>query len=256
MAEDWKLVQKPDREYGRAAMRIAATQYGKFWYFSQDAIGQRISRGEFHDEFLRPYLDRLKLGDVFVDVGANIGFLSVYASKRGATVHAYEPSREVAQLLMQNAVENDCLRFKVVAKALYDKKCRLGINKKWMAVEHEDDIHYKDLPNSGGMSLVRNDAGEFFAEPLDAYNFPKISLLKVDTQGADLRVLVGAVETIKRCQPTILFEFEDGGRGRNASGDGLVDFEAFLHQLDYRMTKINTGEFGTDWVAEPMERVA
>jgi hypothetical protein len=37
----------------------------------------------------------------------------------------------------------------------------------------------------------------------------KVSLIKIDTQGYELNILIGAKETIRRCKPVILFEHED-----------------------------------------------
>jgi hypothetical protein len=41
-------------------------------------------------------IDLLRPGDLFVDVGANIGFYTLIAARRGAQVEAFEPTDEAA----------------------------------------------------------------------------------------------------------------------------------------------------------------
>ena len=231
-------------------MALAETAYGRFFYFQPDDIGRRIAAGEFFDSHLRPYMDDLNMGDVLVDVGANIGFFSIYAAlKRQASVVAFEASPQVFLLLKKNVEENllqDSIKLWNVA--LYDRETRLKINPEWKdwVASSDGQINYEESPNSGGLSLVPDSEGQFLAKPLDAFEIEKVSLLKVDTQGADLRVLVGAKNTIQRCRPTICFEFEHNGCGRNASGDSLDDFRRFLDKLDYRVSPA-----GPDYVARP-----
>lgn len=52
------------------------------------------------------WLDRIQPGDVFYDVGANIGVYSLYAAKRGAKVYAFEPHALNALHLARNATMN------------------------------------------------------------------------------------------------------------------------------------------------------
>lgn len=234
-------------------MAFASTQFGRFFYFQPDAIGQRIASGEFHDRHLKPYLDSLHSGDTFVDVGANIGFLTVYVASRGARVEAFEPAVEVASLLERNVAENNLAGLTTVHRvALYDEEVSLRVNPEWTDYRKRADggIDWELSPNSGGLSLVRG-AGCYKSRTLDSFKFEKMTLLKVDTQGADLRVLVGAKETIKRTRPVICFEFEPSCSGRNASGDSLDDFFVFLNEFGYDVSKIASGMTAEDFVAVP-----
>ena len=44
---------------------------------------------------------------------------------------------------------------------------------------------------------------------MDSYEFENISFIKIDVQGADGEVLMGALQTIQRCMPIVVFEWED-----------------------------------------------
>lgn len=51
--------------------------------------------------------EELKPGDVFYDIGANIGCYSLFAASLGATVYAFEPHIGTAMSLMRNVVANN-----------------------------------------------------------------------------------------------------------------------------------------------------
>ena len=46
---------------------------------------------------------------------------------------------------------------------------------------------------------------------LDDYGFENIDLIKIDVEGAEMHVLNGAKETIRKSKPVVLFEFGIGG---------------------------------------------
>lgn len=234
-------------------MAFADTKHGKFFYFEPDDIGRRIAAGEFFDAHLRPYIEALGAGSVFVDVGANIGFFTVYAALyRGATVHAFEPSPAVFGLLAKN-VDVNGIRGKVQLHqvALYDRETELMVNPEWQRVLPD----YEHCGNSGGLSLIRRDVPEglvFAAKPLDSFALDSVALIKTDTQGADLRVLVGARKTIEYLRPIVCFEFEHNGCGCNASGDTLGDFMKYFAELNYDVKPIGgNGGTWTDFAALP-----
>jgi len=240
-------------------MALAETQYGKFFYFEPDAIGRRIAAGEFFDVHIKLFIDALKPGQVFVDVGANIGFLSIYAATRGLVVHAFEPALDVFMLLSRNLKLNfpEGAEVNVYMEALYDSNTFLKINPRWTdyVTYSSGEIDWEHSPNSGGLSLVPttdgNDNAYVRASTLDEMQIARVDLLKVDTQGSDLRVLKGAENTIEACRPTIIFEYEpDPGTGKNASGDSIEDFFEFLSKYEYVVQCIHRGMTASDYVAE------
>jgi FkbM family methyltransferase len=240
-------------------MALAETKYGKFFYFQPDDIGRRIAAGEFFDVHLKPYMDQLVEGDTLIDVGANIGFFTIYAALvRRSKVVAFEASEKVFNILRQN-VEANGVQHLVLANrfAVYDRKRWLKRNPNWTAcpVLSDGTLDYENCPNSGGLSLVADDdsiEGIYPAIAIDDLPWTEpVKLLKVDTQGADFRVLAGARRTIERWRPIICFEFEHDGSGKNASGDSLEDFLLFFDGLNYRVKKIADMMCSQDYVAEP-----
>ena len=79
----------------------------------------------------------------------------------------------------------------------------------------------------------------------------RVALIKVDTQGADLRVLHGAQDTIRRCQPVVLFEWERDLSAQH--GATLETFHSFFADLNYDVTVLQetSYELQADYIAVP-----
>ena len=73
---------------------------------------------------------RLRPGDTFVDVGANVGYVSALASRlvgpRGAVV-AIEPSPPVIAALQETLTRNDLTNVRMVAAAVSDREGELPL---------------------------------------------------------------------------------------------------------------------------------
>ena len=235
-------------------MKYTSSEYGKFWYFDVDCIGSYISSGHFWDPCLKPYLDELKPGETFVDVGANFGFFPVYMGKRGVLYHAFEASPELCEVMKMNLTDNDVTSLGMVyCQALYSEERDLVLHRDWRrwCVAGSDKLDYENSWNSGWLALVPEEIGDNFAKyhalPLDKFGIPNVKLLKVDVQGCDLRVLEGARKTISIYRPTILFEFEDFVSV--VHGDTWDKYEKFLcTDLNYKITRIGNVE----WVGRPL----
>jgi FkbM family methyltransferase len=232
-------------------MKRAETQYGVFNYFDVDSIGTSIAQGLFWEEHLRPWFDEMGPGKVFVDAGANIGFFSIYCARKGADVYAFEASPEVFSLLQKNVQENQLHNVCTSQTALFDRACSVAImpdHEGWGGYPTlaDGNIDYEKMGNAGALGLSPVGDGEtrlykMIAVPLDNFCLEKVSLLKTDVQGADLRVLHGARMTIKRCQPVILFEYEPAPS--NLLGDPLESYFEFFKEMNYEVQHIHAGDF-------------
>jgi FkbM family methyltransferase len=49
--------------------------------------------------------------------------------------------------------------------------------------------------------------GEEFMVGIDSMNLPRVDLIKIDVEGAELDVLEGAQDTLQRCKPVVVMEF-------------------------------------------------
>jgi FkbM family methyltransferase len=148
--------------------------------------------GDMHDFIL----DNLKLGDVFVDVGANVGYYTILASKlvgANGKVFAVEPVPQTVRVLKFNIKLNRLKNVTVIDKAAWNSYDRLKM--RVMFGEFGCASFFRD-----GVEV------EVDAIPLDEVlvNVPKIKLIKVDVEGAEYEVLQGLRQTLTRTEWVIL----------------------------------------------------
>ena len=124
----------------------------------------------------------VKPSSLVVDAGANIGWFSLLAASRGArSVRAFEPEPTAANLLTRSARTNGFNNIKVEQTALLD---RTGSAK----------LYISDTSNKGLHSIARQVGNSSIDVPcttLDSSLSEPIDLLKLDTEGSEMRVVGG-----------------------------------------------------------------
>jgi FkbM family methyltransferase len=178
-----------------------------------------MAYGVYNLDEVRFLCDLLGPGDVVLDVGANIGALTVpMAQVPGITaVHAFEPQPRVRELLEENVHLTTPPDGPVVIHP-YALGSAPGIL-------HIPDIDYTALGNFGGVALGDTGTTEVEVRTLDSLRLQKVTLMKVDVEGAEAAVLRGARETIARCRPILYLE--------NDRPEKEADLLALLDELGY-----------------------
>ena len=223
-----------------------------------DLIGHEVVAGKEWEPHVRAAIERTARPEgVAVDAGAYVGLHTVIMSRCFGVVHAFEPQRGIFHLLCGNLALNGCINTTAHNLALYDHAGPMRL-----APPERQEVPVPMLdgqPDYGRISnaaaLTFEPVGDGFAEvravALDDLALERLALIKVDTQGADLRVLRGAENTIRRCRPTVLFEWErDLGAQHGAT---LEEYHAFFATLDYDVTILQETLPGrqVDYLATP-----
>lgn len=135
-----------------------------------------------------------------IDIGANVGLHSVRFAQKFKNVFSFEPVSINYECLEKNT-EN----FKNVTRF----KTGLGEHKRTETISIP-----RTWDNCGAYSIVDfvNTEEELIKEEiqiarLDDFNLD-VDLIKIDTQGFEVPVLMGGVETLKRCKPVLILEIE------------------------------------------------
>ncbi|WP_328702987.1 FkbM family methyltransferase [Arenibaculum pallidiluteum] len=189
---------------------------------------------ELH-RFVRP-------GDVFVDVGANIGLYSLKAARlAGPTgrVVAVEPGRTAADLLEENLAlnrhANVAAHVAVVRKALSDRSGEATLHH----IAAGNDPQAFSLLTDGsapGAERVETTTLDALAAQL---GLPRVDCVKIDVEGAEPLVIDGGREVLTRWRPTIIFEVNSAIALRQAgTADGAW---TRLAALGYRFSRLTDG---------------
>jgi FkbM family methyltransferase len=230
------------------------TNHGSFNFWDGDWLGAKTAAGEFLDGYLLPYMNRLGVGQVMVDVGAHIGTFSIYLAHRGVHVKAFEASPEVFELLEMNIVENGHQKMiEAYNIALYDRDIDLMVSPNCAYRRLEDGrCDYSSTDCSGWLWLQpgTSDVYDIKARSLDSFGIKDVAFIKVDAEGCDLPVLRGAKETIKEFRPIVSYEFNR--LPAQSNGYGLKELTEFMKAFQYEVIEVKShGEDNKDFVAVP-----
>lgn len=170
-------------------------------------------------------------GAVVFDVGANVGIVTLpLARAAGAAghLHAFEPHPALRARLIENCALNNLRQVTVSAYALGSEPGSFP-------------LYASTDANQGTGSLRRMSAQteeiDVTVTTLDAYvaeqNIERLDVIKIDTEGADLDVLRGAVCSLERFKPAIYVEVSpEHLKAFGATPSSLYDF---LTGLGYRV---------------------
>jgi FkbM family methyltransferase len=208
----------------------ADVEGGKLLVSLDDYVGRAAYYVGDLDRKISALIDRyVKPGDTVLDIGANIGLLSLRMAKRvgpSGTVHAFEPNPAVAGRLEATLASNRISNVRV-------HKLALGAESSILRLEVPAD-------NAGAASLKRTKANLFHAYdvnvvPLDDLSLSNVSFVKIDVEGFEEEVLKGFSRTLKKSPPkTIVFEqTEPSGCFRllRNAGYSLRGIAKTLHRL-------------------------
>jgi FkbM family methyltransferase len=173
-------------------------------------------------DLLRFFYERMPAGCRFLDVGANTGSYALLCALRSdATCIAFEPYPAVSEVLQANLVLNN-LGERVTVSPYALLAC--------------DEKAILSLPPAGASGLAClvgtpsrfKPAGVALVETrrLDGLDLGRVDMIKLDVEGAELYVLRGAVETLRRDHPALLVEYDE----RNVAAFGY-EREAIIEFL-------------------------
>jgi FkbM family methyltransferase len=165
---------------------------------------------------------------IVLDIGANVGYYTLMAARgvgAGGRVIAFEPSPRNFSFLRKHLEINN----------IRNAECQqLALSNEVGTARFAADIDpvAQRMTSSGNISVKTTTIDEFLA----GANI-KVDLIKIDVEGAELKVLQGARNTLQKMRPKVFIETHD----RFESGVHQ-QCEKFLLELGYRVENIEENE--------------
>jgi FkbM family methyltransferase len=167
---------------------------------------------------------RLRRGDQFLDIGANVGFYSLHAAKTvgaNGTVYAFEPAPETRKALERNLLLNGIRNVIPVAVALSNS---IGRSELFLDARNNSGASsLRKSPNSGGSVEVELDTYDNYAAR-NGLSVP--ALVKIDVEGAEVKVLRGMHDLLSRSdRPAVILEVSEWSlKQMGSSKEELFEF--------------------------------
>jgi FkbM family methyltransferase len=160
------------------------------------------------------FQDILRPGDVFVDVGANVGYYTLLGSRLvgdGGHVFAIEAHPRMSELLNRNVIINGRFNVTTWHRAAWSQEETL----KFHARRHFASNSSAGSLGDQDLALLHDDEEvlEVHAVRLDEIlkDAPRVDLIKIDVEGAEVQVVMGLGQTLQRNPDvTVMFEWSPG----------------------------------------------
>ena len=141
----------------------------------------------------------------FVDIGANVGIYSFFFKKSFKKIDSFEPLMEISYRL--KPFQNEF--FKIHNIALSNKNEKL----KFYIPYFDGDLN----PACASLELREGKCEEKIVDvrTLDSYKYDDVDLIKIDVEGHEESVILGAIETLKKSSPILIVEIEQRHINKN-----------------------------------------
>lgn len=156
-------------------------------------------KGVFDKEVLDCILENTNSNSIFLDIGANIGYMSFCVSPFVKKVYSFEPNPNLEKQF-----------YKTIQLNAFNNITRLPYG---CSIAESIEKLYLNKSNIGASSILSQNKNEQFLEiqlkPLDSFfeQFEKVDFIKIDVEGYEKFVIDGAEKIIEKYKPKMVIEF-------------------------------------------------
>ena len=180
--------------------------------------------GNYEKEQQILFTKNIKEGDVIFDVGSNVGFYSLIASKmtgKKGRVYAFEPAPRNLYYLKKHLELNNCTNSIIVSGGVSDKT---------------DVVYFNDGDHFATGSLSRDSSNML----VPTFNLDGLienkkiiapNVMKIDVEGAEFDVLNGVKNTLIKYHPIIFLSTHNEQVHQKCL--------ELLHSLDYKLSSLD-----------------
>jgi FkbM family methyltransferase len=216
---------------------LAKNSIGSFYLpnIDSDIIVKTIKNGQVYDEpIVAMFEEYVSPNSDAIDLGANVGQMSVALSRLCKTVYSVEADPYLTGILHKNVAINSAWNCQVLSVAAWNKTGELLPYPEPNLNRFESLGSFGIVPNSDSKRVIHSLA-------LDDLNLKNVSFIKIDVQGSDLKAMQGLTKTIEKCKPVIFFEYEhifDKDFSTN-----FDEYYAFIASIDYKVESTYNNNF-------------
>ncbi len=155
-------------------------------------------------DYVRDALLRATGSPILLDVGANAGSFTLLAKALPALhVHAFEPGQIAYSELLENVWLNG------LEQQVTTSNMAAGSNHSTATVEFNSvmtGLSVLSVASEKWHAFDVHGTDDVEVVPLDSYSFPRVDVIKIDTEGFEESVLLGAAQSIRRFHPVVVIE--------------------------------------------------
>lgn len=251
----------------------------KFYIYKNDSFyQQRIAgAGPYQGANLKRLRDLCPNARTVIDVGMNIGMNTIEYATWAQDVHGFEPTPQTYDMGVRNIEHAKTQTAENFQKGWYRNSTG------WASMVVSGNIHTYPVglgpeamdteivirPDNAGHNHIVNDdrprwTGKTWIErtdkhkkveyeqvpirieTLDSYDFQDVDIIKIDVEGFEYDVMLGARETIKKWLPVVQVEMVYGQPHR--FGYTVHDILNYFDELGYKMTLCDGTVLPMEWV--------
>jgi len=215
------------RELSDKAAKGSIVNYGGFKFALVDSVTIPDFYGPY-EPWAWKYI-RIEENSVVIDIGAHIGLYTIPIAKiaKNGFVVAIEPNPDNFKCLIENIRLNSLRNVITLNIAAWNDDCELNLFRGYSSAWHSV-IRSRYVTDQ----TVRVRAKKL-DDVVKELGLNKITLIKIDVEGAEFQVLQGLKSTLQQFKPDLLIEIWK---------DNEKTVYEFLSELGYQVLRINESE--------------
>jgi len=197
------------------------------------------ANGAYEPELQNIIRNYWRRGTTFLDIGANIGSISIplaLSIDSGGGVIGFEASPSIYPYLEENLRLNACANYEAIQCAVCDEDgAVLDFNE-----APEEKFGMGSLGTKFDAPSVQVE-GRTLDSLLAERGWPEVSVMKVDVEGFEAAVFMGAEKLLKELRPVVIFEFCDWAE-KNSGRFHIGESQEILLKSGFSLYEIDSGK--------------
>lgn len=187
-------------------------------------------------DYVTSIIEYLEKDDIFFDIGASVGLVSILAAKKlsKGKVYSFEPDPENRLRLIKNYTLNGLTNYHIQPFAIGEKEDLLSL---YTAGSNDKSPSLKQV--NGIDSFIEVEV-KSIDDLIDKKSLPVPTVIKIDIEGAELMALRGMFNTLTGYNRPRLIFIEIHPKFLGAFGANEDQINDLIAQTNYTLVKSNT----------------